>query len=115
VKFVLDGYPPSIKRDFVTNINGALQKKEYWHMPERPITYKDVKEFLEINPNCCVFTMRTEEGRRPSFVDRITGYVATYVIVKFKVIYLDENNVESYAESGEIVAVKNCGKSWEGF
>jgi hypothetical protein len=114
IRFALYGYPPSISKEIEVNVNGTTQKHEYWYVPENPIKYKDIDDFMAINPGCCKLSMRTGEGDAPSFLDRITGYVSTYVIVKFKVRYFDEQHLEKFANSGVAVAVKNCGESWSG-
>lgn len=114
VQFVLDRYPPSINKVIEKNINGSIQKIDHWYKPERPIKYRDVQEFRIINPDCCVFSLQTGEGMKPSKLDRIIGNFSTYVIVKFKVRYYEGIDLEKTEDSGEAVAVKNCGKSWSG-
>lgn len=114
IEFALYGYPPSISKEIELNVNGVSQKREHWFIPEHSIKYQDLNEFNKINPACCRLSMRTGEGSMPSFLDRITGYVSTYVLVNFKVRYLDEHQVEKYGDAGIAVAVKNCGESWSG-
>lgn len=114
IEFALYGYPPSISKEIEVNVNGVFQKREHWYIPEHPIKYQNLKEFMLINPECCRLSMQTGEGGMPSLLDRITGYVSTYVIVKFKVRYLDEQQVEKYGDAGLAIAIKNCGQSWSG-
>ncbi len=113
VQFVLDRYPPTISKQIEVNDNGVVQKRDYWYAPEKPVMYKDINDFKLINPECCRFSFRTGEGRAPSVIDRITGYVSSYVIVSYKVRYIEEHS-EKYAMDGTAVAIKNCGRAWSG-
>lgn len=114
VQFVLNRYPPSISKQIDVNVNGVTQKIDHWYMPENPVMYKDINDFMAINPGCCRLSLRTGEGGAPSFLDRITGYVSTYVLVQFKVRFIDDKHVENFSNGGMAVAVKNCGDSWSG-
>lgn len=114
IQFVLDRYPPTISKTIERNVNGVIQKSDFWYAPEQPVKYRDIAEFMAINPDCCELSMRTGEGRGGALLDRVTGYFSTYVIVWFKVRYLDENNIENYGKKGMAVAIKNCGESWSG-
>jgi hypothetical protein len=113
VQFVFNRYPPTISKTIEKDVNGIMQKSDFWYAPENPIMYKDIKDFIDFNPSCCTLSMRTGEGSAPSFLDRITGYVSTYVIVRYKVRYLENSN-EKYQIDRTAVAVRNCGASWSG-
>lgn len=113
VQFILDRYPPSISKVIEVNKDGKIQKREYWYLPENPVKYKGIKEFIEINPSCCNLSMIAGDSGYPDFIDRITGNVATYVIVEYNVKYLEENEEKTQLDS-TAVAIKNCGKSWSG-
>jgi len=111
IRYVLAGYPPSISNVEVI-VNDAFQRGPSWAKPKNTIKYKDVDEFQEINPNCCKLSMVIAEGVRSSFIDRIAGYFSTFVIVRYKVRYFDDNNVEKHNDGGQAVAIKNCGQAW---
>jgi hypothetical protein len=114
VDFTLNRYPPTISRKIKVNVDGVTKDTEERFAPKNPIKYSNIDEFIKLNPDCCTLSMRTREGGRPYFLDRITGYVSTYVLILFKVRYFNENNIENYSDSGMAVAIQNCGKSWSG-
>lgn len=113
VQYVLDRYPPTISKQIEVNDNGVVQKRDYWYAPEKPVMYKDINDFMLINPECCRIGMSAGESGPANVLDRLTGYVSSYVIVRYKVRYLEEKN-EKYAMDGTAVAIKNCGRAWSG-
>lgn len=58
---------------------------------EQLILYRDMDEFRAINPDCCSFTRNGLYGElgRTEFWDKITGYSAGFVNVKYRVRYRD--------------------------
>lgn len=113
VQFVLNRYPPTISKKIDVTVNGVAQKSDYWYPPENPVMYKDINDFMAINPGCCRLSMRTGEGSPLSLLDRITGYASTFVIVKYDVRY-KENGIEKSQMDSTAVAVRNCGNAWSG-
>ncbi|HNE26465.1 MAG TPA: hypothetical protein PLH12_04925 [Pseudomonadales bacterium] len=119
VKYVMPhSYPRTIKRQRNISINGVIGKSDYLYENKKPIKYKDEQDFLALNPDCCTLSMKIGEIgeiERPAIIDRVTGYFSTYVTVRFKIRFLDENNKESFGEGSSSVSVTNCGKSWSRF
>lgn len=113
IQFALNRYPPSIRVTQTDMVNGVKKQITVLRVPEHPVKYQDVAEFKAMNPDCCNLSMRTGEGGRPSFIERIFGYVSTYVLVLYKVRYWENGEVK-LGDSGMAVAVKNCGKPWSG-
>lgn len=112
VQYVLASYPQSVSNVEVI-VNDAFQRGPNWVKPKQTIKYKDVGEFLEINLNCCELSMALGVEAEPtSLLDRITGYISTFVIVRYKIRYLDDDNIEKYNDGGQAVSIKNCGQAW---
>ncbi len=80
---------------------------------EQLIYYRNSDEFLSVNPGCCSVT---REGLYGEFIyaglfDKITGYSAGYVNLKFRVRYRDAANTVQSAFSAHSWNYTNCGKS----
>lgn len=105
---VLKKYPPSVelrKHHPDAKIVGYLP-------PEKPIFYRDVDEFLALNPGCCAITLRRKEledsGAR--FEDKLTGTVSSFVGMDYWVLYWDDDNKEQAIKTEGYLPLSNCGK-----
>jgi hypothetical protein len=111
VQHVLAGYSTSVEFP-VKIVNGSFQRGPKWDKSRNTIRYKDANEFFEENPDCCKFSMVIGEGYTASIIDRIFGYISTFVTIRYKVRYFDDDNIERYNDGGQAVAIKNCGQAW---
>lgn len=103
VENVLRKYPPAVIR---TPVDGGWSVSS----PNKPIYYKDVDEFLTLNPNCCEFTkIRDPEEGGPYFMERLTGTVSGYARIDYQVRYWDGEGTESVLSKNHL-AISNCGK-----
>jgi len=103
VSNVLKKYPPAVIRTPVDN---------GWRVsaPDKPIYYKDVDEFLALNPGCCELTeTRGPEEGGPYFMERLTGTVSGYARIDYLVRYR-ENDVVKSVQSKNHLPISNCGK-----
>jgi hypothetical protein len=72
-------------------------------IPKVPISYRDMKEFLELNPNCCIVTQDYHSkykddlgGDSTTFFSRLTGRKTSIVAVQYKIRYRNKaGNIES--------------------
>ncbi len=108
VREVLNHYPPTIVVHS-EKIGNTGNTRQIYALPENPVFYADVNEFMQLNPNCCALSMRTGEGRRPWFLDRIFGKISSYVLLEYSVRYV-ENGIEKNYPDSTAVAVENCGE-----
>lgn len=81
--------------------------------PEQLISYHDIKEFRERNPDCCSFDRKGLYGEvgSTSFWHKITGYSAGFTNIKFKVRYRDAGNQIQTKFSAQSFNLTNCGRS----
>lgn len=80
---------------------------------EQLIEYRDLDEFFAMNPNCCSFTRNGlyDEIGSPSLWDKVSGFSAGHVNVKFLVrFYDDQGNVQSRLSASSF-NYTNCGRS----
>jgi hypothetical protein len=77
---VLDRYPPNLR---TVKALGDGQSVETYAPPEYPVRYESLKQFVEINPNCCVFVARGSEGYEPSSLSYLLGYEWRIVRVRY--------------------------------
>ena len=105
VKHVLKKYPPAVIRTPVDSLAWSVSS------PEEPIHYKDVDDFLTLNPGCCELTeMRSpEEGSGFNFMERLTGTVSGYARIDYRVLYREDGVVKSILSKNHL-AISNCGK-----
>ena len=113
IQYVLDRYPPTISKTVVVDVNGTKQTREHWYMPENIIRYNGIDDFKKNNQDCCKLSKTAGEGRRHSILDRLTGNASGFVIINYKVMYI-ENSFKNHAMDVTAVTVKNCGTSWSG-
>lgn len=79
-------------------------------MPANEVSYADVSEFLQLNPNCCRISMEVPAlGWSAGFADRISGRLAGYVLIRYR----DRPGMEGRWREAH-VAVTNCGRAWDG-
>ena len=118
IQFVLDGYPPSLQFARTETINGVAEELVSWKIPEYPVRYKNAVEFKALNPACCelvkVINVPGEGIIKHSILDRLSGFFSDFVIIKFKVRYVDDGQ-EKNADSSMSVSIANCGKAWSMF
>jgi hypothetical protein len=79
----------------------------------RLIPYRDMEEFFVVNPDCCSVTREGlyDEVGRPSLWDKITGFSAGYVNIKFLVRYHDATGNLQSQFSATSYNFTNCGHS----
>lgn len=54
-------------------------------MPANEVSYANVSEFLQLNPNCCRVSMEVPAlGWSAGFADRISGRLAGYVLIRYR-------------------------------
>ena len=76
------------------------------------ILYRDMDEFLALNPGCCTFARDGLYGEvtRSEFSSKITGRSAGFASVKFRVRYRDATGNVQEKFSGWSSNYSNCGK-----
>lgn len=104
VRNVLKKYPPAVIR---TPIDGGWSLSS----PDKPIYYKDVDEFLALNPDCCELTqMRNlEEGVGFTFMERLKGTASSFARINYQVRYREDGAVKSVLSKNHF-AISNCGE-----
>lgn len=77
--------------------------------------YSSLKEFYELNPNCCKFVEKFEHPDRPPFAvpcgEKISGLLNTFV----SITYIFAFNEQDSSEPIELIStfgLSNCGKLW---
>ena len=83
--------------------------------PSYPAPYTDIKEFFELNPNCCYLTQSYRSktsiyGAGVSDWDRKTGKRAVVVVVKWNLRYIDNDGLAQAKEYEWGLTQDNCGK-----
>lgn len=79
-------------------------------MPANEVSYANVSEFLQLNPNCCRVSMEVPAlGWSAGFADRISGRLAGYVLIRYR----DRPGMGGRWRETH-VAVTNCGRAWDG-
>lgn len=80
--------------------------------PEQLIMYRDIDEFLAVNPDCCRFArygLYGELGRIDELWPKITGYSAGFVSVKYRVRYRDAAGAVQSKLSAVSWSYTTCG------
>ena len=108
---LLKSYPPAV---IETPIAPGLSS---WDFPERPIAYRDVNEFMSLNPDCCKLkpTEAYTEGTKVSLFEKLTGTATSVVEASYLVHYRDRENVQHSIKTLEYLHITNCGapgKPW---
>lgn len=115
IRFVHDqlpkaGYPILTEK---TDGSGTGTEKGTVLTAEQLIFYRDMDEFFAVNSDCCSVTRNGlyDEVGRPGLWDKITGFSAGYVNIKFRVRYRDAaGNVQSEFSAFSF-NYTNCGHS----
>ena len=98
VQYIVNSGSFSIKKQKNMTVNGVILEVDDWYRPENPVKFKDEKEFFDANPSCCSLHLNEGEGISVNFMDRITGYLSSYV------------HIEKFGEGEADIAIKNCGE-----
>ncbi len=109
VQYIVNSGSFSIKKQKNMTVNGVILEVDDWYRPENPVKFKDEKEFFDANPSCCSLHLNEGEGISVNFMDRITGYLSSYVHMEYKVKYIEEG-IEKFGEGEADIAIKNCGE-----
>lgn len=109
IERLLRSYPPTLIQ-VVTQADG--RQADRWFRPGRPIPYRSVEEFLQVNPDCCEVTLKEHPkiGGSISLGNRLFGITSANVRVRYQVRYLDASGriVSEYVEP--YVAISGCGR-----
>lgn len=109
IKRILRSYPTTLTEG-VTYPDG--RKATRWFRPERPVPYRSVDEFLQVNPECCEVTQREHPkiGGSISLGNRLFGITSANVRVRYQVRYLDANGRMIMQTLEPYIAISNCGR-----
>jgi hypothetical protein len=81
--------------------------------PKNPIYYRDVDEFLSLNPDCCKFIppaiFREGDGNF-ALVERLTGEATNLIKVDYQVRYFDEDKTVRSIKATDYLYITSCGK-----
>ena len=106
VEYVIATYPPAVVMHERKMDDGNSSSTR--GIPDHPVRYENVEEFLRKNPGCCELVERAGEGYKPSFLSRLLGKESRIVRLRFDVVYL-ESGGEKRKSVEKFVAVKRCG------
>lgn len=82
----------------------------YFLKPINPIYYRDVDEFLAVNPGCCQLKLkRSVDQPVLLFRERASGAVTSFARITYKVRFLDKDNNAQAIEHTTYPALSNCG------
>jgi hypothetical protein len=109
IGMILRGYPPTLI-EVVTYPEG--RKVDRYFLPERPVPYRSVDEFLQVNPDCCEVTQREHPkiSGNVSLGNRLFGITSANVRVRYRVRYLDANGRMITEIMEPYIAISNCGR-----
>lgn len=110
---LLKKYPPSVilrKHHPDATVLGYLP-------PENPIYYRDVDEFLALNPDCCKVnpTEKFMEGGTLTLVEKLTGTATSVIEANYLVRYRREDGKEGSIKTTGYLHITSCGtrgKPW---
>lgn len=128
VKDILKNYPQVTQRQSKRNSQGEVAEGDWFippgegdeawksvrmHKPSYPIPYKDIKEFFELNPNCCFVTKSyrskySEGGDRVTDDDRKSGRKSSIVVVMWSLRYKDNDGNQQTEILERYQAIDNC-------
>lgn len=108
VSNVLKKYPPAVA---LKEIRPGVPS---YTVPSDPIRYKDVDEFLALNPGCCELTQsrNPEEGVGFTFMERLKGTASSFARIDYQVRYREDGAVKSVISKNHF-AISNCGEPQE--
>ena len=102
---LLTKYPPPVIQTQV-EIN-------VWHqsVPNHPIHYRDVDQFLALNPDCCKVdpTEKFMEGGTLTLIEKLTGTATSVVEVNYLVRYRLDDGEEASIKTTSYLHITNCG------
>ena len=89
-------------------------KSQIMSRPSYPIYYKNVQEFFELNPNCCIVTQSYRSiyhdgGGLVSSWERLTGRESAIVVVMWLLRYIDIKGASQTEVLERYEAMDNCG------
>lgn len=102
---LLKKYPPPVIRTPVEPRVSSLSA------PKNPIHYRDVDEFLSLNPDCCKVESAelSMEGGKLTLLEKLTGTATDIVVVNYLVRYRDDDNTERAIKTLESLRITSCG------
>lgn len=112
---VLREYPPSVIRTPIDPTKGGNLT-----VPKDPINYRDVNEFLYLNPDCCKVrpTETYTEGSTVTLLEKLTGTASSVIETNYLVRYRGEDGLERSIKTTPSLHITNCGtpgKPWSPF
>jgi hypothetical protein len=112
VKWVISGYPPSLSE--LTLSPEAYRDVYSGPRPKTFIPYTSQNEFMALNPDCCAVETSTPNVRKIRIMDRVSGRIAAYVRVRYRVRYVDESGTAREQIVEPYYAITTCGHPWSG-
>lgn len=115
LKDELKKYPPSVIRTPNDPTKGGNLT-----VPSNPIYYRDVDEFLSLNPDCCKVspTEAFTEGSTVTLLEKLTGTATSVIETNYLVRYRGEDGLEHSIKTTPSLHITNCGtpgKPWSPF
>lgn len=109
IERILRSYPPTLIQ-VVTHPDG--RQVDRYFQPERPVPYRSVDEFLQVNPECCEVTTREHPkiSGSISLGNRLFGITSANVRVRYQVRYLDASGRMITEIMEPYIAISNCGR-----
>lgn len=105
ISILLEKYPPSVVR------RPLRDGVETMSAPSNPIRYRDVDEFLLLNPNCCQLnpTEKYIEGGGLTLLERITGTATNVLEAEYAVRFSDGSGITRSLNTKTYVHINSCG------
>jgi len=80
-----------------------------------PSTSKDIKNFLDANPNCChIYSYNPDSGYTPNDDERSFGSGRGYISIEYKIPPKTADSTQLVTQKTTI-PVNNCGNQWRSF
>lgn len=88
------------------------------NLDDEPIPYRDIEEFLALNPNCCQVTTNYKsiggEGDTVSCWNRLIGFKSSVVGIRYLKRYRDNKGIIQTKRLEIFPGISNCGELvWE--
>jgi len=82
-----------------------------------PIPYINAAQFRELNPDCCSVTPTPAELEHPpsAWLDRVFGATSSFVNIRYRLRYHDQEGVAKDEVKHTTSAISNCGHVWRGY
>ncbi len=112
VKRTLRIYPyVRIRSEKQVEEDGKIITKMVTSKPKGFLPYQSLEEFMAVNNNCCTFE-EPIEGFKPSLLDKVTGFFANFVTVRYQILYPGDSSKNS--DRGRLTfAMTNCGRVYD--